>query len=215
VLRVVTIKGVDRSACGGTHVRSTAEIGPVFLRGHEKVKRAVRIEFVCGTRAVHTARSDFDCLSRAAQRLSASIAEVPELVAANVAQLKAESAARRKLAAEVNVYRARLRYDEAGAGNDGIVRVVESNTSMPQEDLRSFALAYIELPRAVFIAASPSPPSILRAASSDSGLDAGRVLKTVLDQFGGRGGGSPRLAQGSLPSHEALEGALSALMDAS
>lgn len=32
VLRVVGIAGYDRSACGGTHVRSTAEIGPILIR---------------------------------------------------------------------------------------------------------------------------------------------------------------------------------------
>ena len=59
-LRIVSIDDVDRSACGGTHVRSTAEIGAV-LRSLESRKFARRraIEFVCGARAVRRARRDY------------------------------------------------------------------------------------------------------------------------------------------------------------
>src|SRR5262245_8048428 len=71
-LRIVSITGVDRSACGGTHVRSTAEIGPVLLRSVEKVRKTMRIEFVCGQRAVRRARRDFEALGKIAASLSAS-----------------------------------------------------------------------------------------------------------------------------------------------
>ena len=50
-LRIVEIAGLDRSACGGTHVRATGEIGPVLIRKLDKVRGAVRIEFLCGARA--------------------------------------------------------------------------------------------------------------------------------------------------------------------
>ena len=46
------------------------------------------------------------------------------------------------------------------------------------------------------------PPAILVAASDDSGMDAGRLLKEALGTVGGRGGGSPRLAQGTVPGAE-------------
>jgi alanyl-tRNA synthetase len=43
VLRIVSIADLDRSACGGTHVRSTAEIGPLFIRKLEKIRGNVRV----------------------------------------------------------------------------------------------------------------------------------------------------------------------------
>ena len=55
-LRIISIDGLDRSACGGTHVRSTAEIGPLLLRKLETLRGNVRIEFVCGLRAIQRAR---------------------------------------------------------------------------------------------------------------------------------------------------------------
>jgi alanyl-tRNA synthetase len=64
-LRIVSIAGLDRSACGGTHVRRTGEIGPILLRRLERVRKNVRLEFVCGERATRRARADFASLSRA------------------------------------------------------------------------------------------------------------------------------------------------------
>jgi alanyl-tRNA synthetase len=69
-LRIVSIKHLDRSACGGTHLRSTAEIGPVAIRKLEKIRGTTRVEFVCGMRAIRAARSDFRLLSEIARTLS-------------------------------------------------------------------------------------------------------------------------------------------------
>jgi alanyl-tRNA synthetase len=65
-LRIVSIQGLDRSACGGTHVRATGEIGPILIRKLDKIRGNVRIEFLCGLRALRRARADFDALSRVA-----------------------------------------------------------------------------------------------------------------------------------------------------
>ena len=67
------------------------------------------------------------------------------------------------------------------------------------------ALAFSALPKTVFIGAVVDPPAVLFATSADSGIDAGKVLKAAISAAGGRGGGSPRLAQGSVPSREQLE----------
>jgi len=62
-LRIVTIDALDRSACGGTHVRATGEIGAITLRGTERVRKQTRVEFLCGARVIRRARADFDALS--------------------------------------------------------------------------------------------------------------------------------------------------------
>ncbi len=65
-LRLIDMRDFDLNACGGTHVRSTGQIGGILLRKTEKVKQGVRVEFVCGLRAVRTARHDFETLTEAA-----------------------------------------------------------------------------------------------------------------------------------------------------
>src|SRR6516162_6625472 len=80
-LRIVSIEGLDRSACGGTHVRLTGEIGAILVRKLEKVRQAMRVEFLCGARAVGRARADCDVLAKVAQLFSAPLDDTPRLVA--------------------------------------------------------------------------------------------------------------------------------------
>lgn len=208
-LRIVEIEGIDRSACGGTHVRGTAEIGPVTIRRIEKYKQSVRVEFVCGWRALARARADFDALSGAAALLTAAIDEVPALVTAQVAQLKQAETDARKRGEELAKYQARERYDATAPGPDGVRRIVESAASM--DPLRAMAQAISALPKAIYVGTVASPPGIVFAASADSGVNAGEVLKAALSANGGRGGGSPRAAQGTVADSAALQRVLAAL----
>ena len=209
VLRIVEIAGIDRSACGGTHVRGTGEIGSIVVRRTEKYKQATRVEFVCGWRALARGRADFDALTAIAASLTASIDEVPALVAAQSAHLKAAETEARKRGEELAKYQARERYDAAAPDADGLRRIVETAASM--DPLRAMAQAIAALPKAIYAGTVASPPGVVFAASADSGVNAGEVLKTVLGANGGRGGGSPRVAQGTVPDAAALRRVLDAL----
>src|SRR5208337_1844238 len=79
-LRLIDVRDLDLNACGGTHVRSTGQIGSILLRKTEKVRQGVRVEFVCGGRAVRTARRDFETLTEAAAAFSSHIWDVPQQV---------------------------------------------------------------------------------------------------------------------------------------
>jgi len=211
-LRIVSIDAIDRSACGGTHVRTTAEIGAVLLRSNEKIRQTTRIEFVCGQRAVTRARRDFEALSGIAASLSASIDDTAGLVGAQADRLKESDGARKKLAQELAGYRARERYDAAAADANG-VRTIVIRDAASMDDAKAVAQAAFALPKVVVIGAIASPPSVLAAASEDSGVDAGKLLKATLAAVNGRGGGSPRLAQGSVPDASALDRAVQLLID--
>ena len=79
------------------------------------------------------------------------------------------------------------------------------------EELRAVAQSFTAQPKAVFLAAIESPASVLLAVSGDAGIDAGAILKAVLAETGGRGGGTPRLAQGSVPDPGQLPALLARL----
>lgn len=210
-LRIVSIADLDRSACGGTHVRATGEIGPILIGKVDKVRQSARLEFVCGMRSVGRARADHDALARLAQSLSAAPNEVAELVARQSGRLKDAESRLRALETELASRIARERYDTVQADDAGIRRVVERRAAGSLDELRPLALATASLPRAVFVGAVESPAALLVAASDDSGFDAGRAIKAALADAGGRGGGSARLAQGTLPSREALDRALASI----
>jgi len=211
-LRIVSIADVDRSACGGTHVRSTAEIGPVLLRSIEKVRKSTRIEFVCGMRAVRRARRDFEALTSIGASLSASADDAASLVAAQSERLKEGDSARKKLEKDLAAFRARERYDAASADANGVRTIVIRDASSIDE-LRVLAQAAFALPKVVVVGALTNPPSVLLASSEDSGVDSGKILKERLNAVGGRGGGSPRLAQGSVPDAAALESVVASLVN--
>lgn len=210
-LRVVTIRGLDRSACGGTHVRNTAEIGAVLLRSVEKIRKATRIEFVCGARAVRRARRDFESLTRIAASLSAALDDVVSLVSVQADRLKDSDSARKKLEKELAAFRVRALYESAAPGENDVRTIVIRDASS-MDELRALAQAAFAFPRVVVIGALRAPPSLLLGTSEDSGIDAGRILKEHLAAVGGRGGGSPRLAQGSVPDAAALDKLVTALV---
>jgi alanyl-tRNA synthetase len=212
ILRIVSIEGCDRSACGGTHVRATGEIGPILLRKVEKIRGSVRVEFLCGMRAVRRSREEFSALSAVARLFSAPAEETPGLVAALQEQVRESEKSRRKLALEAAGYRGRALYQEAAAGARGRRSHLDRRAAGAlDEEVRAVAAGFCSQSNAVFIAATEDPPSLLVTASSDAGLHAGNVLKELLAASGGRGGGSALSAQGSVPSVEALDTVLARL----
>jgi alanyl-tRNA synthetase len=211
-LRIVSIAGLDRSACGGTHVRATGEIGAVLVRKVERVRKSARLEFVCGLRAVRRARADFESLTRIAGSLSASLDDAPALVASQSEQLRAAENDRKRLERELAGHRARALYDAAPADARNLRVVRQDATTM--DELRALAQATIALPRAVLVGTIGEPPSLLLATAEDTGLDAGRLLREGVGKVGGRGGGSSRIAQGSVPDAGRLAEAVASVLSA-
>src|ERR1035438_4961026 len=204
-LRIVSIDGLDRSACGGTHVRSTGEIGVILVRKLEKIRQSVRVEFLCGARAVARARADYEALNKIAQLVSASLDDAPASVAAQLESAHAAEKSRRKLELDLAAHQGRELYQNTVPGPDGIRRVTRRAGRGSLEELRALAQSFTAQTKAVFLAALNDPPSMLLATSADSGIDAGQVLKAALLEAGGRGGGALRIAQGSLPDVGLIE----------
>jgi alanyl-tRNA synthetase len=214
-IRIVTIQQLDRSACGGTHVRATGEIGAILIRKIERVRRATRLEFLCGARAIAHSRAEHALLSRLAGELSASPEEIPRLLQAHRAELKEAQAARREAEGRVALLQARELYAAAVPDGSGIRSVVFHEDATSLDALRRLAQAFATLSRAVFIGIAGDPPAVMLSTSSDSGINAAGVLKGVLAMVGGRGGGSATLAQGVVPGQAELEQVLLYLGNAS
>jgi alanyl-tRNA synthetase len=212
-LRVVTIESLDKSACGGTHVRSTAEIGALLIRGTERVRKTTRVEFVCGLRAVRSARADHELISVLALSMGVAPAEMVAKSKAQSEELRAAQTARREAATALDAYRARELFDAAAPDANGHRRIVQRQSTGTVDELRSLAQPLLALGDVLFIGTLGTPPTIV-VASSDAGLhalDAGAALKKLLAEHGGRGGGNARIAQGTAPSTSALDAIVKAL----
>jgi alanyl-tRNA synthetase len=210
-LRIVTIETLDRNACGGTHVRSTGEIGAILIRKLEKVRQTVRVEFLCGARAVSRARADYEALSRVAELFSAGLDEIPALAEAQLETARAADKVRRKLQLELAAYRGRELYKGTPPDSQGLRRYQHRAASGSAEELGALARSFTAQPQTVFLAALENPPSLIYAVSEDAGIDAGQVVKQALAEAGGRGGGNARFGQGSVPDLARLEAVIARL----
>jgi alanyl-tRNA synthetase len=209
VIRVVEIDGCDRSACGGTHVRATGEVGPIFIRRLDRVRRNVRVEFVCGRRAVRCARADQNALAAIAQMLSSSPGQAPALVRAQIEAARAAEKLRQKLESDLAACKGRELYAAipADAGGRRLYQIAQP--SGPIEPWRLLAQHFTSAgPGAVFLLTIGQPPTLLLAVSADSAAHAGNIVKAAVELLGGRGGGSPRMGQGSLPDPSLIPSAL-------
>lgn len=196
-LRIVTIDGLDKSACGGTHVRRTGEIGCLLVRKAEKIRGNTRLEFVCGGMAVRRARMDYELLSAAGRAFSRPLEEVPAAIAGLQESAREGAKAGKALGLELAGYKGRALF--AAVEGPGLRRHWEKVDGL-DESTRALAQAFVSCGPGVFLATGGGAVLV---ASSDASVHCGNVLK----QFG-RGGGSATLAQGSVAEPGLLAEAL-------
>lgn len=209
-LRLIEIKGHDLTACGGTHVARTGEIGAILLRKVEKVKQGVRVEFVCGVRAVATARKDFDTLTSAAALFSSQIYDVPNQIRRTIDEAKAAGKREVKLQEELAEYVARELVAQAPA-RSGVRVVCQLFADRDAAYIRLLAQRIAKQGHAVALLGCTQPqPALVFAQSSGGSFDMGAWMKDAMASLGGRGGGARDLAQGGAPAGADVEPALKA-----
>jgi alanyl-tRNA synthetase len=200
-IRILEIADCDRNACGGTHVRATGQIGGLLVRGTEKVSRGVRVEFVCGLRAVRAARADSTILAQLTAALSAGAEEIPAAIDRLKAEVKSSAKERLRLREDLADYHASRLAVEVPI-HDGLRLVERSWKDRDREYVRLLAsrlTAAAPSTVAIFCSEETSPARIFVARSLDLDFHCGNVLKELLAQRGLRGGGSADLAQGDIP----------------
>jgi len=200
-LRLVEVADFDLSACGGTHVSASGQIGAILLRKTEKVRQATRVEFVCGDRAVRMARRDYSALSEAAALFSAQLRDVPEQIRKSFEESKLlrkqKDDALDQLAELMAL--AALRDQPGTNGRKIVVRV------FPDRDI-SFAKLFAQkvtragTPAIALVASTVDPPGMIFAQTPGGTADMGTLLKQALSSVRGRGGGSRDFAQGGVPA---------------
>ena len=205
-IRLIEIADYDLNACGGTHVRSTGQIGGLMIRAIEKVSRGVRVEFVCGLRAVHFARNDFELLARSAGLLSTKATEIPTAMERLLAETKAAAKEKHRLREELTDYHAaRLVVEEQMENN--LRMVCRMFSDRDREYVRMLASRVAAaVPRTIALLASTesSPAHVILACSADLDLHCGELMREALATLGVRGGGSSSMAQGDVPSEEVV-----------
>jgi alanyl-tRNA synthetase len=209
-LRVVSVPNFDHSACGGTHPRSTGGVGLIALQGWSRQKAGVRVEFVCGQRAL----LDHRRLNAITARLAAGLSVAADQLEATVERLRAsEAAARRNMesaqAALLDYEALNLLAGAVRAGDALVVRTIFAQRDAGE--LRYLAQRIAARAGGVALLGLRGPKAQLVFARAEGlALDAGALLRAALPFIGGRGGGQAALAQGGGPDAAGLERALDA-----
>ena len=196
VIRVVEVKDFDKSPCGGTHTRTTGEIGPIKILRWERVRDASRVEFVCGMLAMEDYFWKSRFIVTLAQDLTTKDKGLPELIPEMLKErkelLKRVEGLRRDLA--------RYRTGDllAGARDVAGVRIVSSylEEGTPLE-IREMAAALTRSPGTVALMASGRERlHLVFSRSTDVGADMRKAMQAACEVVDGKGGGKADVCQG-------------------
>ena len=196
-LRVVEVEGFDVTACGGTHVSHTGEIGLIKVLKAERHGEETRVEFRCGWRALGDYRAKNALANQLAAELTVGYWELDEAVARLKAELKATrqalNAAQERLLEEEAC---RLLQTASRYGEMVIVRAAFAGREIGE--LRALASRLIRSPSVLaLVGTSGDKAHLILARSADLSYDMAATLKQALMVLGSdRGGGRPDFAQG-------------------
>ena len=212
-IRIVEVAGFDWSACGGTHVANTAQVGLIKITATERRGAELRVSFLCGGRA----RADYARLQTLAQGLVARFSTGQDELIEAVERRAAETQALRKDLAELEgqwVESTATALWSVAEGH-GPMRVVAGAFDYPFERAKRIVQTLRTRPGAVvLLGVRGERPQLVFARADDVALDAGALLRIAVAAGGGRGGGRPDFAQGGVPTDTGLDAALLAALDA-
>ncbi len=218
-LRLIDVRDFDLSACGGTHVSATGEIGCILLRKTERTRQGWRVEFVCGKRAIATARRDYTTLAESGVLLSSHIWDTPNQVRKLQEESRASRKSREQLLEELaDLYASRLLAETPESDGRKVIVRIFSDRDLTFIKLLGQRLTRQSAGVVAFLGNAPDQhslvqPALVFAQSLGQPFDMGALMKEMLARLGGRGGGSKDMAQGGPASGEGMEAALAELAE--
>jgi alanyl-tRNA synthetase len=207
LLRIVEVDGFDYSACGGTHVRRTGEIGAIKLVGAEKIRGNLRFEFLCGGRALR----DYREKDRSARKMAGALSCAAAGVASQVEKLGIEHKALKKRARKLEERLAAFEAGEVVRSAPGrvIAAVLEDRTP---DEARFLALNIIKSGEFAVAYGAPGEGQghLIVARSESIRADLRQLVPVVAAVLPVKGGGGPSLVELVTPETARLREAVDA-----
>ncbi len=211
-LRVIDVEGFDMTACGGTHVARTGEIGILKILKTERRSNKLRVEFCCGARALR----DFREKTRVGNTLTASLncrlSETPDAISRLKVALSTAQSALKTTANQLLDYEAAWLLSSSPR-KDAITLIIAAYENREPAEVKLLAGKLVASPGVIALLGVPGEKAMFFFARSENlSEDMDKLLKDTLATVDGRGGGQPTFAQGGgIPlDKEALEAVLDA-----
>ena len=191
--RIVTVADFDWSACGGTHCARTGEVGIVKITGREKIRGKIRLHFLTGKAALEDYRWRFDQIEKISNAFTRHGRESFEAVVALKSdhdELKKSVTALKKKLLPMSI--AGWMAEAKSIGGDPVIAIDLSDEDF--NEAKEAALGIIHSHKAIALIACKD--KFIAAVHKEISISASDIIKRASARFGGRGGGSPELAQG-------------------
>jgi alanyl-tRNA synthetase len=204
-IRLVIVNDFDWSPCGGTHPRNTGEIGPIKIIGTERTKGATRVEFACGWRVLRLMQQKQDIIKSLQQKVSSGELELPDAVDKLLVKNRDLEKEIQGLQSDLLQYQASEMVERAEWWNS--YRLVAQALPISEiKGLQALAKAITDHSGVVALLVGEggvgkegkSVVPVVLARSQDVDISMNTLLKSLIEQHGGKGGGSPILAQGGI-----------------
>ncbi|MGQ0832989.1 MAG: alanine--tRNA ligase [Microthrixaceae bacterium] len=210
VVRVLEAGRHSTELCGGTHVRSLGDIGPVKITSESSIGSNLRrIEAVTGTGPIERLREEEQVLGALAEILNVPVGELVDGARKRLEEIKA-------LRDEVKALKRQAAGDLASTlAGDAVHGVVVARVDgLERDSLRDLAIGLRDRPeiRAVVLGTEPESggAALVAAVTSDSGLDASALLEEAKKLIKGGGGKDPLLVVAGGKDAAGIDAALAA-----
>jgi alanyl-tRNA synthetase len=205
LIRVVEVSDFDFSACGGTHVRRTGEIGLIKILRLERIRNNIRFEFICGRRALEDYLRKNRIVRELSTRFTVNEGEILNTVEKLSSELKSQKKNRKKLQEKIAQYEAQEIIQEA----KGKV-IKEVFVDKTPEEVRFLVLNIIRKGDFVVLFGQKGEERghLILGCSENINIDLREIVPIVSPLIKGKGGGRPSLVEIAGEEKENLEQAL-------
>ncbi|WP_051348687.1 alanyl-tRNA editing protein [Peribacillus kribbensis] len=207
-IRIVDMTGIDVSACCGTHVQGTSQIGMIKIVKTEKYKGKTRVYFLCGRRAF----SYFQELHQVTTGLASKFSTNIQGIAGRTEKLEEELTVLRERSDALVKENQHYLIEQITKEQQGTVIELETELNLKEAQQLGRSIAE-KINKPVILINIPERRT---AAVLPSGLDfqAGKWFKASLSSLSGKGGGSDIQAQATFSAKEDMEAFISQLREA-
>ncbi|MFH1447860.1 MAG: alanine--tRNA ligase [Candidatus Micrarchaeota archaeon] len=186
-IKVIDIDGIDIEACGGLHVDNTGQIGLIKITDESRIQDGInRIEFKAGEQAVLHVQEQEQILLKSSEELHVQPEHLPKTISKFFEEWKDRG---KRLEAMENNFEAQLEKLLSKKGD-----VIKATLPLDQKALIAISKKLHEKGRAGILIGKGN--LIVCVGSKDHNAKA--LLKKLIDEFGGSGGGNEKLAMGKL-----------------
>lgn len=193
-IRVVQVDDFDASACGGTHVRRTGEVGLVKILKTEKIRGLTRVHFVCGGQALTAFRDEHDTLMAISSLTTTGVPELPRKVEKLLADLRRLERDCRRLGEELVEERVPGMLRQGHRVNDWSLVAMALEDSAQR--VRHMAQKLVTPGNRAMAALVSVPDRVMfLGCDADSDADLTPLIEMLRSRFGLQGGGRKDFVQ--------------------